>query len=142
MKFNIKPSDGKYIVNEDKRTVVCVIDHTKDLFRDFANENFVLTSLCDKNFKLDEKLAMPDRFIGVAKCSEEDEWDVGIGKLVAFSRAKDKINRSFFKRATIYVKYLDRAIDDAVEIINNIGNKLAINTEHRHDLIESLIGRE
>lgn len=153
MKFNIKPTDARYVVNKNKNIVICIIDQTHDLFKKFVDENFVLGHDCDsewtqKNTKkykisrLSDLVEMPNRFIGVARCSDEDDWSVETGKLIAFSRAKDKVNKSFFKRANTYINYLDKHVDNAAAILDQLGVKLAINTEHRHNLIDSLVGTE
>lgn len=140
--FNIKPSDAKYIVDEKKKVVVCVIDKTEYLFMDFANENFKIAPWTFMTDKFTTKMHMPNKFIGVATCSEDDEWNVETGKLIAFSRAKDKVNKSFFKRANTYINFLDRAADEAANTLTIIGEKLSINTDHRHNLINSIIGEE
>ena len=137
--FNIKPSDATYFINEEKKVVVCIVDKTKHLFNDFVEENFEIWP-CDSSFF--EKLEMPNKFTGVARCSENDEWNPETGKLIAFSRMKDNLNKSFFKRANTYVNFLDRAADEAADVLGKIGEKLSVNTEHRHNLINSLIGEE
>lgn len=147
--FNIKPTDKrvKYIVNEDKKVVVCIIEHTRELFNDFCNKNF---QICELNTAFyDNKgesffwnLQMPNQFSGVAYCSENDEWNVDTGKLIAFSRAKDKLNKSFFKRANLYINTLDKWANEAADVLDQIGVKLSINTEHRHNLIDSILGSE
>lgn len=138
--FNIKPSDARYIIDEDKKVVVCIIDHTKDLFRDFARKNFMIKPYVEKG--LDIKLIMPNQFKGVARCSDTDNWDIETGKLIAFSRAKDKVNQSFFKRANTYVNTLDHWLDNSANVLNRVGEKLTINSEHRHNLIDSIVGVE
>lgn len=146
--FNIKPSDTehvKYVVNKDERVVVCIIEKTSDLFINFAHDNFVLSPYFynawgDKDFLA--KLEMPNRFIGIARCSQDDEWNEATGRLIAFSRAKDNVNKSFFKRANTYVHTIDRWVDNSVNILRSLGDKLTINTEHRHNLIDSILGEE
>ena len=141
--FNIKPSDATYFINEEKKVVVCTVDKTKYLFINFVTENFRIWSsnICD-DASLWYKLEMPNKFTGVARCSENDEWNPETGKLIAFSRMKDNLNKSFFKRANTYVNFLDRAADEAADVLGKIGEKLSVNTEHRHNLINSLIGEE
>ena len=148
--FNIKPTDErvKYIVNEDKKVVVCVIEHTRELFNDFCNKNFKISARTtdfwprEPHRNLFEKLNMPDRFVGQAYCSVNDEWNVDTGKLIAFSRAKDNLNKSFFKRANLYVNTLDKWANEAADVLDQIGVKLSVNTEHRHNLIDSILGPE
>lgn len=142
--FNIKPSDAKYFIDEEKRTVICVIENTKYLFNHFCNDNFKLgvqnIVLWRDKSDFFEKLNMPNRFVGQATCSKDDEWNVETGKLIAFSRAKDKVNKSFFKRANTYINTLDQWVNDAAEVLNQVGEKLSINTERRYNLIESIVG--
>ena len=45
-KFNVKPSDCRYIVNEEKRTVVCLIENTDCMFIHFADNNFDIPWNC------------------------------------------------------------------------------------------------
>ena len=147
-KFNVKPSDCRYIVNEEKRTIVCLIEHTDCMFIHFAENNFDIPWNCmadpwcpkPMNKLFYKKFYMPKRFWGIATCAEDDEWDVEKGKFLAFSRAKDKLNKSFFKRANFYINTFDKSIDRAVEILNNLGDKLTTNTERRHLRLTELFG--
>lgn len=131
--FNIKPSNCDFFVNEEQKTVACVCKHTSDLFIDFIADS---TNI----WYHDDKLYMPNMFVGVAKCSADDEWDPEIGKMIAFSRMKDKLNKSWFKRARYYVKQLDIQIDNTIELINQIGEKLTINQEKRNQRIANALG--
>lgn len=147
-KYNITPSDCKFIINKNNRTVVCIYEGSARTFIDFANHNFNIKTYCDSSCtyyqfsQLMDKLYMPNKFIGVATCSENDEWNEEIGKKVAFSRMKDKLNRSFFKRADLYVKTIDKWMDDAVYLINTVGQKLEVNQEKRHNLIKNYVGED
>lgn len=143
MKFNISKKDARFIVNKDKKKVVCIIEDTNKCFIKFVDENLPIKSYCNDYWhpsRLENKLFMPNKFIGVATCSDDDEWNEETGKLIAFSRAKDKLNKSFFKRANTYINCLDKWTNEAAATLRNIGNKLTINTQHRHNLIKSIIG--
>ena len=149
-KFNVKPSDCRYIVNEEKRTVVCLIENTDRMFIHFAENNFDIPWDCmdslwshkPMNKLFHKKFYMSKRFWGIATCSEDDEWDVEKGKFLAFSRAKDKLNKSFFKRANLYVNTFDKSLNDAVSILNNLGEKLTVNTDRRNERIKELFGED
>ena len=96
----IKMSQCKFYVDEEARTVVCVIPATTDLVQDFVEEHFDFTDL-NINFGLTydwlaRNLFMPRSFMGKAVCAADDEWDEKTGKLIAYSRAKDKCYKSFF----------------------------------------------
>lgn len=146
MKINITKDKARFIVNEDARKVVCIIDRTSDLFLDYADQNLKIVPYCDNiwwsgnSSRLYHKLKMPNKFIGIASCNPEDEFSVETGKLIAFSRAKDKIHNSFFKRANTYVNTIDGWLTDAVESINSYGAKIELNTKRRHNKIASIVG--
>lgn len=148
-KFNVRPEDCRYIVNEDKRKVICLIENTENMFIAFANNNLEIPCDCyntvwtpvknsSKHFY--RKLRMPKRFWGIATCAENDEWDVEKGKLLAFSKAKDKLNTSFFKRANFYINTLDRSLNRATTLLNNFGNKLTASSIHRHEKLAEMLG--
>ena len=145
MKINITKDKARFIVNKDVRKVVCIIDRTSDLFLDYVDQNLKIIPYCDNIWDADRsrlypKLKMPNKFIGIASCNSDDEFSVETGKLIAFSRAKDKIHNSFFKRANTYVNTIDGWLTDAVESINSYGAKIELNTKRRHDKIASIVG--
>ena len=150
-KFNVRPSDCRYIVNKEKRTIVCLIEHTEYMFTDFAEANFDIPYDClggwwgdrkSNNKHFHKKLYMPKRFWGIATCAEDDEWDEEKGKFLAFSRAKNKLNNSFFKRAQLYIDTFDKSLNDSILILNNLGNKLTVNADRRQERIKELFGED
>lgn len=142
-KFNIQPTDCKFIINKEKQKIICVLEHTSNLFTDFINANSHLREdTSTQGLNLSKRLLMPPRFIGVATCGKDDEWNEEAGRIIAFSRMKDKVNKSFFKRANTYFKIVDQWLDDTMNILNALGAKLEVNTEKRHAYIEKLVGVE
>ena len=143
MNFNISKENATFYVNPEKRKVVCIIDNTKMMFLDFIEANLPIKTYCNSiwgNSKFENKLLMPRQFMGIATCSPDDEWNEETGKIIAFSRAKDNLNRSFFKRANTYVNTIDDWLSQAVEKINAYGDKVTINTDRRHERIDELLG--
>lgn len=145
MKINITKNKAQFIVNADARKVICIIDHTSNLFLHYAEDNLKIIPDCDhvwgeNNSRLYPKLKMPNKFVGIASCNPEDEFSVETGKLIAFSRAKDKVQTSFFKRANLYVNTIDRWLNEAMDSINSYGAKLEANTNRRHAKIMELVG--
>lgn len=127
----IKMSDCRFYVNEEERTVVCVIPNTEEMLEEFVCDNFKFSDIdiyIGVNFywrsRFGAALKMPHSFMGKAVCSSEDEWNEETGKLIAFSRAKDKCYKSFFKRANMLVQTLDRRLGDMIETFNDFGMKL------------------
>ena len=123
----IKMSDCRFYVDEEARVVVCVIPNTRNLLQGFISEHF---SWKDINvdwalaYDLNKKLELPNSFMGKAVCAPEDEWDEELGKMIAFSRAKDKCYKSFFKRANMLVQKFDTRLGEMIELFNNFGMKL------------------
>ena len=148
----IKMKDCRFYVNEDARTVVCVIppvikdksgdQHTiSDMIFEFIRENFQFSdidmydaiSFWNKHFS--NKLTMPHSFVGIAVCSPDDEWNEELGRKIAFAKAKDKCYKSFFKRANLFVQTIDRRLGDMIEKFNDFGLKL----ENKREVLQAQI---
>lgn len=131
MEINIKMEDCKFFVDEEKRTVVCVIENTENLVRDFFNIDYAIwddfpgrsITFVPKG-KIYGKMKMPARFTGKAVCSVDDEWNEEAGRLIAFDRAKYKLATSFFKRAQEYVTEIDVAFNELVSSVNEYGERI------------------
>ena len=138
MKHSIKREDVKYFVNEEKRTVVAVLEGTECLFTDFMYENDGPLP-CRDYYELDDRYSLPNRFLGIAKCSVNDEWNEQLGKLIAFDRLKEKVNNSFIKCANKYVEDIDNNINTFCHNTKAYLDKLASNSNRRRDVINQLI---
>ena len=148
MSKGIKMSDCKFYVDESSRTVICVIPNTRHMVVDFIEEHFRYKDINPYNTidfwnsKWYKELEMPASFMGKAKCAEEDEWNEDAGRLIAFSRAKDKCYKSFFKRANKFVQTFDRRLGDMIETFNDFGLKLEGKRELIETKIDELVSRE
>ena len=132
-------SDCRFYVNEPERTIVCVIPNTKRMVLDFITDNCPdLPFWVDD--KLYDKICLPHSFSGKAVCAEEDEWNEELGRMIAFSRAKNKCYKSFFKRANTYVQSIDRKLGDTIETFNDFGLKLEGKREALETKIEKAMG--
>ena len=125
----IKMSECNFYVNEEKRTVVCVIPGTKQMLEDFFYEHFNFSDInmidgIEFSRKTEEQLWMPKYFTGKAVCSETDEWNEELGRLIAFNRARTKCYKSFFKRANTMVQAIDRRLGDMIDTFNDFGMKI------------------
>ena len=139
----IKMSDCRFYVNEDTRTVVCVIPDTKHMVDDFISEHFNFPELDLAVYgRLCKAIRMPQSFMGKAVCAPEDEWDEETGRIIAFAKAKDKCYRSFFKRANLFVQSVDKRLGDMIETFNNFGLKLEAKREALEKIIEGKIKKE
>ena len=141
MKINVKPTSEnvRFIIQPERRKVVCIISKARDYLEDFVD---LWQNEWDAPWKVRKILTMPDRFVGVATCDENDEWDEEVGKAIAFSRAKYKLHNSFFKRANTFVNECDRALSKLITSLNDYGEQLSANAEKREKWITEKVGSE
>ena len=136
----VSKEDVVYIVDEKKRKVVAYVEGTKYELVNFISENKgILPDWFDMP-KLHNKLLMPDKFVGIATCSPDDEWNPEIGKLIAYHRMKTNMSKSFFKHAETYYKLMLKKVNETVDLINVYGNKLTTNYNHRIETINQAVG--
>ena len=141
MKINIRPRNCRFIVNEQERKVICILENTRDLVTDFVDINsfdcpFYLTK------KEYEELKIPNRFTGIATCAPEDKWNEELGKAIAFSKLKYKVNASMFKRGDKLVEILDKKVNRIIEQFDAYGEKISANEEKRHNWINTHMNEE
>ena len=142
MKHSIRKEDVKYVVNPEEKKVIAYIEGTKWMFCDFVRENYPHYDFYWCNEPLEDKLKMPNKFIGVATCGPDDVWDENIGRLIAFDRMKDNLNKSFFKRANTFVAEMEKRLDIFCERVNGYGEKLETNMNRRKAIIAKVLGDE
>lgn len=142
MKHSIRKEDVTYVVRPEQKKVIAYIEDTKWMFTDFVNENYPGAHVfwCDE--PLEAKLEMPNKFIGVATCGPDDVWDENVGRLIAFDRMKENLNKSFFKRANTFVAEMERRLDLFCERTNAYGMKLETNMNRRKEVIAKVLGEE
>lgn len=141
MKHSIRKEDVTYIVRPDQKKVIAYIEGTQWMFTDFISENY-------PNFQgfwddpLEAKLKMPARFVGIATCGPDDVWDENVGRLIAFDRMKENLNKSFFKRANTFVAEMEKRLDLFCDRTNAYGMKLETNMNRRKKVIAKVLGEE
>lgn len=128
----------QYFVNKEKGIVVARINDCK---RDFIS--FLFNS-CNQNVlayrdKEYDQLLMPNSFVGVAQLGENDIWDEELGKQIAYQRAKQKRDASFFKRANMLVRLYERELDKLCNLFDAYGKRLSNNNEYREKKIAEKI---
>jgi hypothetical protein len=142
MKHSIRKEDVTYVTRPEQKKVIAYIEGTKWMFTDFVNENYPGAHVfwCDE--PLEAKLEMPNKFVGVATCGPDDVWDENVGRLIAFDRMKDNLNKSFFKRANTFVAEMEKRLDIFCERVNGYGMKLETNMNRRKEIINKILGEE
>ena len=117
--------ETKYYVNNDKRTVVCVLT-----CGEFSAMEFIENGGDFAPFV--RKAIMPTKFIGKAKCAPGDTFDENVGKTLAFTRAKTKFDKSLIngvrmltiKQYEVYMRSMRRLDDYVRKAIKHQQNRL------------------
>lgn len=122
----IRKEDVNFVVDKEKRTVVCYVEKTRTLFRDFVNENELMPY-----YYLEKSFLLPDRFVGKAVCSVDDEWNEECGKLLAYHRMRNQITGEFVKAANAYVNAQRRELEKAENMLQDYVAKLDFNSARR-----------
>lgn len=142
MKHSIRKEDVTYVVRPEQKKVIAYIEGTQWMFTDFVNENYPGSYVFWCNESMEDKLRMPNKFIGVATCDPDDVWDENVGRLIAFDRMKDNLNKSFFKRANTFVAEMEKRLDIFCDRVNGYGMKLETNMNRRKEIINKILGEE
>lgn len=144
MKPQIKQTDCKFIVKPEERMVICVIDNNvSDMLLNFIQDEASFNDIEIYSFyDFDKKLRMPHSFMGKAICAPEDEWDEALGRKIAYSRAKNKLYTSFFKRANLFIQTIDKRLGDMIEKFNDFGTALDNNRQKLDDEIERALQKQ
>lgn len=128
----------QYFTDKEKGIVVARINDCK---RDFIS---FMIDFCDKNAlgflapfsdKEYDQLLMPNSFVGISRLSENDIWDEELGKQIAYQRAKQKRDESFFKRANLVVRLYERELDKLCNLFDAYGARLSKNASYRENKI-------
>ena len=137
----VSKEDVVYIVDEKKRKVVAYVEGTKYELVNLISENKgILPDWFDYPKLHNKLLLLPNKLIGIATCSPDDEWNPEIGKLIAYHRMKTNMSKSFFKHAETYCKLMLKKINETVDLINVYGNKLTANYNRRIETINQTVG--
>lgn len=141
----IKMSDCRFYINEQARTIICVIPNTQYMLRDFIYQHFQFKDVDiweATNWSMINKIAMPYSFMGKAVCAPGDEWNEELGRMIAFSRAKDKCYKSFFRRANMLIQTVDKRLNDMITMFNDFGMRLEAKHEALQAQIDERINKE
>lgn len=128
----IGPREVNFYVDEEKRTVTCVLNGTTGIARSLIDKDTMWIPDYEYNM-----LVLPPRFVGKAVCSAEDTFDVDKGRLLAYTRAKYKLSRAIYKRVRRYVEWKNKELDKLNDSITSYFNKIATNFEYRVNRIET-----
>ena len=97
--------DIKFIVNKDKRIVICKLLNCRDIpwnrISKYVSGGYWY-----------EDMDVKQIYTGVARCSAEDEWDEEYGKKLALARAKRRRARDINRELNKFCDKIERQIRD------------------------------
>lgn len=141
--YGPKMRDAKFIYQPEKKKVICVLEDTqRDCTKFFLNEfdhgEDIWTVFYSGHYAKD--LLMPNRFVGIATCADEDEYDEQTGRLLAYQRARLKYDTSFIKTSQRFLDKRDEELNNIFEKINRFGEVMGNNMAHREELLQKRMG--
>lgn len=145
MSIKIHRRDCKFIVKPEERMVICVIegDYVSEMLLEYIDEvTGTSVEIWPRNHKLRKRLRMPHSFTGRAVCAEGDEWNEELGRKIAYSRAKNKLYTSFFKRANAFIQEADYTLNQMITNLNTFGEKLDKQRTNLEENIENMLQKE
>ena len=109
--MNRHNEDIRYVINEEKRTVVAILTIPQtEIVDEIAN---IVNNNANRFFQITEMMASPAMLLtgiyrGIAYAHPEDEWNVEEGK----KRARLRARRQYMKERKRIIKALEDVFDD------------------------------
>lgn len=99
-------NDISYKIDKENRIVICTIRNCKDIaINRITKYVWSYPGTWDEYF-------IRDRYVGVARCAEEDEWDEEYGKQLALLRAKRTRCHDINEKIQLCIKRMQKEIKD------------------------------
>ena len=121
-KLSFDKTQIKFFVNEKKRTVTCTI--VAELLTPFDTWNTIPNTYING--------------VGVAKCCEEDTFDVERGKRIAMAKAENNA----YKKSVNYLEPFTKELLNTIYEIGTYAEKAGEYLAHNEDYIESVSNPE
>lgn len=119
MKINVEMEQCKFIVKPEDRKIICIYHCDPYCAQNYLFD--LLRNSADCVFAAGKTQKMRRYYTGVATCAPEDEWDEEKGKLIAFTKMKEKFCSSFFKRVNYYFSAIDKNLEAAANACDRMG---------------------
>ena len=131
--INITPDLCRFYINNDKRTVTCVLRVDKYMLHSFMDTIPEFEALGDRYYS---ELVIPEVYVGVARCAPEDEWNEEYGRKLAYYKMKNKFYATLFKYMNNFFLTFDKNLNALEARINGIGQKWARNLNNLEKILE------
>ncbi len=133
----INEKDVKFIVKEEERKVLCILNETASDALDIIDHmSYICIGTSNKSY------IMPNKFVGIATCAPEDTWDEKVGRVIAFNKVCEKYYKSLFKRLNTYVLDADYELNRSINEMNIYGDRVGKMLDTEKNYLNKLIGVE
>ncbi len=122
--------DVDYYVNEEKKVVVAKMT---------GCFNGLACDMCRKGYPAVPSFEIADAFIGKAKCSPDDTFDVETGKKIAFKRAYKKYVVAKKKAITAFLEENNKLVNELNDTVQKLIDSYDRADAHRTAEIKALI---
>jgi hypothetical protein len=125
--------DVRYFVNEEKRTVVCKLSGC------FSALN---CDICDRDYPPHPALEIDNEFTGKAQCSPEDDFDIAVGKRIAYKRAVAKMIRAKRRALLEFMAVQKRDMNEFIITASKLVEKYNRSIDRKYQDIAITLGGE
>lgn len=130
-----KRNNVEYFVNEEKGVVVCKITNVRAALTHEADRKGIVLSKCDI---CQYVMPMSNAFIGKAKCSSDDTFDLEKGKRIAYRRAVLKLNRAKAHAIDRIIKAEESEHEEIMKGLTSLLQKYSKTAENMQDELDDL----
>ena len=137
--FEVKEFETKYIVNEEKGIVVCIISDCEENAIALIDEqlNYALNGMDIPN-----KYILNNNYKGIAKCAAGDTFDEEYGKKLAYKKAYLKYVTALNKKVKCFVddykKHATQMIANLDKVMNKTNNRVNKAVETYNKVLEEV----
>ena len=104
----------EYYVDEAKKVVVCKLT---------GCEGSLIYDMCQAGYPYHLDFLVNDSYVGKAKCSEDDTFDIEFGKKLAYQRAVAKLNTAKIKTLRRFKKEQVKCFNQLLSDMHKISDK-------------------
>ena len=108
----------RYIINKEKRTIVCLLEDCERMLWQDACKHFPMIVL---GWGYTPDITLEKTYRGVAKCNPNDEWDEELGKKLACDRAYNALRTEYKLKAKKFINCLNSHISAYETSLSNRG---------------------
>ena len=145
MSIRIEHSKGKnvtYIIDENRKTVKAILRTDKYEPEKAFQKTFMRVATRSNNLTVrptdfyDPEYGLASRYIGIAKCHENDTFDPEFGMKLALARAKKKHNKAYYQQLATMSDFVCMLADELSIHCEDINGKFENCVDEENNLLK------